>query len=112
MHELSICYQLAKTVEEIKKEQHLTDVDTIVLEIGEMSDILPDFLSECWLVAREQTPLKDTKLSIEIVEPVAKCLDCGKEDLVKNINLKCPCGSMNFKIIKGKEFLIKEITAR
>ena len=112
MHELSICYQLAKTVEDIKKEQNLTQVDTIVLDVGEMSDILPDFLKECWLVARQETPFCDTKLDINIIAPVAKCLDCGKEDLVKNINLKCPCGSMNFKIIKGKEFLIKEIIAK
>lgn len=113
MHELGIVYQLMKTVDNIKKEQNVSEIASIVLQIGEMTDIVPGFIEEAWKVSAPETDYKNTKLEIEIVTARAKCIDCGFEDSVRNLSYNCPeCGKSNLKIISGREFLIKEITAK
>lgn len=113
MHELGIVYQILKTVDDVKKQQNLSAVDTVILQIGEMTDIVPHLVEEAWKAACNETEYSNTKLDTEIVPARAKCLDCNYEDDVRNLGLHCPkCSSSNFKIISGREFMIKEITAK
>lgn len=113
MHELGIVYQLMKTVDNIKVEQNVSEIESVTLQIGEMTDIVPKFIEEAWKVSAPETEYKNTKLRIEIIPACAKCSDCGYEDKVKNFGLTCPeCGSSKLKIISGREFLIKEISAK
>jgi len=113
MHELGIVYQLMKTVDNIKAEQNVDEIASITLQIGEMTDIIPDFITEAWKAASPETDYKNTKLKTEIISARAKCDDCGYEDKVKNFSFTCPhCGGSNLKIISGREFLIKEISAK
>ena len=113
MHELGLIYQVIKTVDSIKKEQALTEVSSIVLQIGEMSDVVPKYIEHAWQTAKASTDYENTTLSLEIVPAVARCLDCNFENSVKEFDFCCPkCNSQNLKIISGKEFLIKEIIAK
>lgn len=113
MHELGIVYQLMKTVDNIKTEQNVSEIERITLQIGEMTDIVPKFIEEAWKVSAPQTDYKNTKLQIEIISACAKCADCGYEDKVRNLGMNCSeCGSSKLKIISGREFLIKEISAK
>jgi hydrogenase nickel incorporation protein HypA/HybF len=113
MHELGIVHQIIKSVDDVVDEQGLFEVSKITLQIGEMSDIIPQYLIEAWKSFTPSTKYSNTKLDLEIIEAKAKCKQCNYTDSVKNINLTCPiCNSMNFEIISGKEFLIKEIEAR
>lgn len=48
MHELGLVYQVVKTVDEVVKKNGLAEVDEIVLQVGEMSDVVPKFLEEAW----------------------------------------------------------------
>lgn len=113
MHELGIVYQLMKTVDGIKIEQKVSEIETIVLQIGEMTDVVPKFIEEAWRAAAPQTDYKSTDLKVEVITARAKCADCGYEDNVKNLSFSCPiCSSSNLKIISGREFLIKEIVAK
>ena len=113
MHELGIVYQLMNTVDNIKKEQNVSVINSITLQIGEMTDIVPEFIKEAWKVSAPETDYKNTELQIEIIPALAKCSDCGYEDKVKNLSFTCPkCSGSNFKIISGREYLIKEIVAK
>jgi hydrogenase nickel incorporation protein HypA/HybF len=78
-----------------------------------MSDVVPKFILEAWSVAKDSTTYPQAKMKIEVIPAVAKCKCCGNEATVKSINLECPkCKSQDFKIISGREFLIKEIVAK
>jgi len=113
MHELGIVYQILKTVDDIKKEQNLHEIESVVLQIGEMTDIVPQLVEEAWEAACNETDYNGTKLRTEVIPARAECADCNYEAAVRNLGLSCPnCGSCNFKIISGREFLIKEITAK
>ena len=35
MHELSICYTIVETLQEVVEENKITEVESIILEIGE-----------------------------------------------------------------------------
>ena len=108
MHELGIACQLLKTLEDIKAEQGLSEIGGVTLQLGEMSDVIPRFLENAWSRIAPAIPL-----SIEVVPARARCSACGREDLVKNLGMQCPeCGSYDFKIISGREFLIKDIKAK
>ncbi|MBL8967680.1 MAG: hydrogenase maturation nickel metallochaperone HypA, partial [Spirochaetaceae bacterium] len=41
MHELGVVIEIVKTVEDFAKANGVTKVDTIVLQIGELSSIIP-----------------------------------------------------------------------
>lgn len=113
MHELGIVTQVIKTVDDVMKENDLTELDTVVLEIGEMSDVVPSFIVEAWTALAPTTPYPNAKMDIEVIPAIAECQDCHHKDSVRNLNFTCPkCNSLNFKIISGREFEIKQIIAK
>ena len=57
MHELSIVTYVIEQVDEIAKENKLTDIQSVTLEFGEVSGIIPEYLSDCWKWNAQKTPL-------------------------------------------------------
>lgn len=112
MHELGVVIEVVKSIEKIAKEQQLTKIDTLVLQIGELSSMIPKYIEECYPAAVDGTILQDTKLEIEILPGNGLCRNCRKVfNLVKS-NGVCPvCGEKNWEMLSGKEFMIKEIVA-
>ena len=48
MHELGIVFHIAKQVEEVAVEHHISRVTRVTLEIGEVSTVVPEYLEDCW----------------------------------------------------------------
>ena len=112
MHELGVIITVVETIEKIAREQHLTKVESLVLQIGELSSIIPKYLESCYPAAVDGTMLQDTKLLIEVIPGNAMCSNCHKVYHLSESSTKCPhCGSEAWELISGKEFSIKEITA-
>ena len=113
MHELSVVIQVVETVKKIAIEQKLSEIDTIVLQIGELSSVLPMFVKEVYPAAVDGTMMEKTKLKIEMLPGNGRCKNCGSVyNLLANHRV-CPnCESDSFEILGGKEFMIKEIIAR
>jgi len=112
LHELGVVIEVVKTVENFAKKNEVTQIDTLVLQIGELSSMIPRYIQACYPAAIEGTLLQDAKLEIEILPGNAICQKCNKVfNLIENNN-KCPnCGSEEWEILCGKEFMIKEIIA-
>ena len=112
MHEVGVLFEVVKTVENIARENGLTKIDTVVLQIGELSSMIPRYIEACYPAAVEGTLLQDAKLKIEILPGNGICKECNKVfNLIENKN-KCPyCGSKHWELLCGKEFMIKEIIA-
>jgi hydrogenase nickel incorporation protein HypA/HybF len=104
--------EVIKTVENLAERNRLTKIDKIVLQIGELSSMIPRYIEACYPAAAEGTILQDTKLEIEVLPGNAICRKCNKVfNLIENNN-KCPhCKSRDWEILCGKEFIIKEIVA-
>lgn len=64
----------------------------------------------CTPAVAAETPLKDTKLILEIVPGMAECDECDEIFNVVENEGYCPnCGSFEKTVLTGKDFNIKEI---
>ena len=110
MHELGIVMEIVRVVNELAQEQGITAVDAIVLQIGELSPVVPKYIEECYPAAVDGTFMENTKLEIEIMPGNGICKDCETVFNVLKSNGNCPrCGSKNFETLSGRDFYIKEI---
>ena len=110
MHELGIVMEIVRVVDELAKEQGITSVETIVLQIGELSPVVPMYIEECFPAAVDGTFMEKTKLEIEIMPGNGICKDCSTVFNVLKAKGTCTkCGSKSFDILSGRDFNIKEI---
>jgi hydrogenase nickel incorporation protein HypA/HybF len=112
MHELGVIIEVAKTVESFARENQLKKIDTLVLQIGELSSMIPKYIEDCYPAAVDGTILQETKLKIEILPGNGFCPECNKVfNVIKNKG-KCPhCDTKDWELLSGREFMIKEIIA-
>ena len=74
MHELGIVFHVIRAVENIGREQGLTDVASVTLELGQVSGVVPRELESCWKWAAARTELMPrAALRIETVPAVTRC---------------------------------------
>ncbi len=112
MHEIGVVIEVIKKVEQFAKQNDVTMIDTLVLQIGELSSMIPRYVEACYPAAIEGTILEETKLKIEIMPANALCKSCNKVFNIVEHNKICPnCSSEDFDLLCGREFMIKEIIA-
>ena len=112
LHELGIMFNIIRTVEDFAKTNGVTAIDTLVLQVGELSPVVPHYIEACYPAAVDGTMLQETKLKIEITPGNAICRECRKVFNLLANGKKCPkCGGHQLEVLSGKEFLIKEIIA-
>ena len=112
MHELGIVIEIVKNVKAFAEKNGISKVDTLVLQVGELSPAIPQYIEECFPAAVDGTFMVDTKLKIEILQGNAMCKDCNKiYNLIENKGVCPSCESKNMEIISGRELMIKEIIA-
>ena len=76
MHELGILVHMAKTLKSLAEENQLTEIGGITLEVGEVSGIVPEYMTDCWAYYRKKEDImKNSELKIEITPTVLNSLD-------------------------------------
>ena len=113
VHELGVVFNVIEAVEEIAKENELKKIESVTLELGEVSTVIPEYLTDCWDWAVKRNVLfGDTKLLLEKIPAVTFCEDCKKTYPTVLHGKICPhCGSGRTYLVQGNEFIIKEISA-
>ena len=114
MHELGTVFYVLDRVEELVKEHELEKVGSVTLEVGEVSGIVPMYLTDCWQWAiKKRTPaLQEAELKIEKLEAVTYCENCGQTYSTMKYAKICPhCKSDRTYLLTGNEYNIKEIEA-
>ena len=113
MHELGTIHYVIDTVEKLAVENELTKIGSVTLEVGEVSGIIPRFLTEYWEYAKKKTRyLQEAELKIDTIKAVTYCQNCGKTYPTVQYAKICPhCQSDNTFLVTGNEYVIKEIEA-
>lgn len=113
MHEMGIVLHLAKTLDETAKEQNISKIGKVTLQVGEVSGIMTNLFSDCYDYFKVRNPiLADSTLVLETVKAISFCDSCKKEYLTVKYGRQCPyCDSYETYLIKGDECIIKEIEA-
>ena len=111
MHELGIVFYIIRDVKEVAEENHVDKVSAVVMDIGEVSTVVPEYLTDCWRwAADKEEMLKGCELKVNIIPAVTHCDDCGGEYSTVAHGKTCPhCGGGNTWLLRGNEVEIKEI---
>ncbi len=113
MHELGIVFHIIESLEEVGRENNLSEVASVTLEIGEVSGVVGSYLTDCWKWASARSELlKGAQLKMEQIPAVTFCEDCGRTYGTVKHGKICPfCSGSRTYLVTGNEFQIKEIEA-
>ena len=112
MHELGYATEIVSTLEDYMKENHLTEITSVTLLIGEATGVVPHYMEECWPAAIEGSALANAKLVIDFRKAQGRCRECDELYVISDTHGKCPkCGSEEYDFQNGYEFEISEIHA-
>ena len=110
MHEIGVVRSMVKTVTAFAEANQVTDIAEIVVDVGELSLVIPKYIEDIYPHVVEDTFLKNTKLILNIVPGMAECDECDEIFNVVENEGYCPnCGSFEKTVLTGKDFNIKEI---
>lgn len=114
MHELGIVFYIIKDVKKAAEENKVTKINSVTLELGEVTTVIPYYLQDCWkwAVKKEGPILENAELIVETIPAVTFCEDCEKEYPTVENGKTCPyCKSENTYLRRGNEVMIKQIEA-
>lgn len=112
MHEFSLAHNIIEIVEETAKKNNARIVSEIFLEIGTLSGVELTALDMALESLQSGSMLEGAVIKKEIIEALARCVDCKHEFVPEDFFFACPkCGSFAHEILKGKEFRVKSIIA-
>lgn len=113
MHEMGIVFHLAKTLDELAREQNITKIGTVSLKVGEVSGIVTDLFEDCWDYYKKKYPvLLDSKLYLKHSPAVTYCTACGKTYETVRYGKTCPhCSSTETYLLEGNNVVIESIEA-
>ena len=131
MHELTLLYGVVDKVGKVVEENGLDHVDAIVIEVGEATSVIPEFLQDGYeVISDDYDFLRGSELIIERVKAIGLCRNCGTEfpvvvnkgicpecgricgtevPIVVNKGICPECGSFDKDIIEGTDFFIREV---
>lgn len=114
MHELGYAVQLVDTLKDFMKENGLSVISSVTLDVGEATAIVPRFFYDCWPAAIDEEPtLSNCELKINFIKARGRCHDCENEYIISEHHGHCPkCGCEDYDFLSGYEFEISEIRGK
>lgn len=111
MHELGVVFHIMDSLEKVAAENEVTGISKVVLELGEVSTVIEDYLQNCWKwAAKKRTLFAEAELVVETLPAVTWCDGCQKTYPTVEYGKICPyCGNPQTWLLQGNEFTIKEI---
>lgn len=112
MHELSIMSNILDIVIDYAKRYGVNRVNKINLEVGELSDLLPEWMQMYFDFVSKDTIADKAQLCIDRVPAHMRCSSCKNEYTMtrENWQFTCPsCDSASVEILSGREFKIISI---
>ncbi len=113
MHEMGIVLHLAESLEDIAKENELTNIGRVTLQVGEVSGIMTDLFVDAWDYFKVKHPvIQNAELVLETLPAITWCDNCKQTYPTVKYGKECPyCHSGETWLKQGNECIIKEIEA-
>lgn len=131
LHEWALAEAVVQTALDVLKKENGKQIIEITLVIGKLQTIDMDAFSFALTELSKDTPMHNTKINFEYESPAFKCLYCGHEWTIDDLEelldetqieaihfipelshtfIRCPkCGSVDFEITKGRGIWIKSL---
>ena len=134
MHEMGVVIQIVKTADSFARENGITKVKSLTVQIGEASAVLPRYVKLFFPeVVKDYPALHDCEIRTELVPIKLFCFDCGNSWYPGNgaapdeeefdigdgpahreadNSIRCPeCSGAKYRFIEGKNIMVKEMEA-
>lgn len=110
MHELAICQSMIAQVEEIADRHGAGRVVRVEVQVGPLSGVEPDLLTNAFPFASARTVAEGAALSIETLPVRVACGHCGAETAASVNRLACgACGDPRTRVVGGDELLLARV---
>jgi hydrogenase nickel incorporation protein HypA/HybF len=110
MHELSIAMNIIEIAEEQCRQHRGIAVKAVTLEIGCLCGVVPEALEFALQSAKEGTLAESAEFTIEMVEGMARCTECGTGFSTEEYINACPdCASFKTEVEQGREMRVKSL---
>jgi hydrogenase nickel incorporation protein HypA/HybF len=107
LHEMSITQSIVEICESNATGRQVLSV---VLEIGELSNIVPDSVEFCFEACTRETLLEGARLVIDRIAGRGRCRECNAEFALHSYYDPCPaCSGYQVEILAGEELRVKEL---
>lgn len=104
MHEIGIATSILECVKAEARKRPGSQVLAVGVRIGELSNVDKDALDFAFEALTRDTPLQHVKLQVEWCPRRERCLACGEQFIVHELDLTCPkCGANHSTCIGGME---------
>ena len=112
MHEMSYVMQVASMAERAAGKNNADSVSAVSIAVGEMTGLVPEYLTRYWPYAVKRTILEGSELVIDFRPVRMQCACCGKIYHPNRENhYLCPdCKTSKGTLLSGREFELKSIT--
>lgn len=107
MHELGIMKNVLEVALEHGEQQQVSKILAVNLEVGALSDIVPEYAQMFFELISKDTIAEKAKIVIEKIPARIKCRSCGAviEMDISNLLHACDqCDSQSIELISGREF--------
>jgi hydrogenase nickel incorporation protein HypA/HybF len=111
MHELSIMQSLRDQLEGIARAHGARRIARVAIEVGTLSNVVPELLREAFHAFREADPfLSDAELEIRSLPIRVRCRGCRAESAPAGYRIRCEaCGGVGVDVIQGEELLLRDV---
>ena len=110
MHELAVCQSLLDQVQQIARQHHAVTVDTIYLQVGPLSGVVPELLQSAFPIASAETIASHATLVIHALPIRVRCKQCQTETEATPNKLVCGnCGHWQTEMLSGDELLLERV---
>lgn len=114
MHELGIVFYIIRDAKAAAVENGAGSISKVVLNVGEVSTVVPHLLEDCWKWAVEREEMtRGCTLQINTVPAITRCQGCGRRYPTVAHGKICPhCGSPDTFLVQGNEVELQEIEVK
>ncbi|MFX4263420.1 hydrogenase maturation nickel metallochaperone HypA [Pelotomaculum propionicicum] len=107
---MGVVIEIVQIADAKAKEEHARKAKRLVLQLGQLSALVPELVEACYPAAVTGTLLENAELKIEVIPANGLCLKCRRVFNAVEKEFRCPeCGSEEWDLLSGKEIIIKEI---
>jgi hydrogenase nickel incorporation protein HypA/HybF len=111
MHELPVTQSILDIALRHAQKAGARRITAVNLVIGRLTGFVDDSIQFYFDFLSKDSPAEGARLTIERIEPQARCRACGAEYAPPESHLwACPaCGALGGDVIAGKEFYVASI---
>lgn len=110
MHEVSLCENIIRQLQDSAEQENFNRVKTIWLEIGRLSHVTGEAMSFAFDMVAKNSLAEGARLEIVNVPALGRCTECdGITAMEQRFDVCGACGHYPLSVISGEEMRIKNI---